>query len=116
MNDTPLQGMVLSDAFDKMGLSDREIEVASLVNKGFRNKEVADALFVTEKTVKFHLTNIYKKLKVRSRAQLIVWAMPYVRFQEANKAPEPPMPAMIEPPAGWGEDTMPVGFTKVGNA
>ena len=53
-------------------LSNREAEVSELVALGFANKEVASKLFVTEKTVKFHLTNIYKKLAVKSRTQLIV--------------------------------------------
>lgn len=45
------------------GLSNREAEVSEIIAKGLSNKEVANELFVTEKTVKFHLTNIYKKLK-----------------------------------------------------
>lgn len=53
-------------------LSSREKEVADLVAKGLSNEEVAQRLFVTEKTIKFHLTSIYEKLGVRSRAQLIV--------------------------------------------
>lgn len=57
---------------NQFGLSNREAEVAVLVAKGLSNKEVANQLFVTEKTIKFHLTNIYKKINVKSRAQLIV--------------------------------------------
>lgn len=53
----------------KFNLSNRETEVIELVSKGKKNSVVADELFVTEKTVKFHLTNIYKKMKVSSRAQ-----------------------------------------------
>ena len=64
------------------GLSNRESEVAALVATGLSNKEVADLLFVTEKTIKFHLTNIYKKMSIRSRAQLIVWCLPHIRFDE----------------------------------
>ena len=52
-------------------LSNAERLVAELVVKGHSNKEVAAALFVTEKTVKFHLTNIYKKMGVKSRYELI---------------------------------------------
>jgi DNA-binding CsgD family transcriptional regulator len=68
---------------NQKGLSNREAEVAELVTKGLSNKEVANQLFVTEKTVKFHLTNIYKKMSLKSRAQLIVWCMPHFSFQEA---------------------------------
>ena len=51
---------------------------------GCRIKRVASRLFVTEKTVKFHLTNIYKKMTLRSRAQLIVWCMPKAGFVDAT--------------------------------
>ena len=67
---------------NQKGLSNREAEVAELVTKGLSNKEVANQLFVTEKTVKFHLTNIYKKMSLKSRAQLIVWCMPHFSFAE----------------------------------
>jgi DNA-binding CsgD family transcriptional regulator len=53
-------------------LSPSEQKVASLVVAGFSNKEIGNKLLVTEKTVKFHLTNIYAKLGVKSRTQLIV--------------------------------------------
>jgi LuxR family transcriptional regulator, positive regulator of biofilm formation len=78
---------MLRDVLTQKGLSNREAEVAELVTKGLSNKEVASQLFVTEKTVKFHLTNIYKKMNVKSRAQLIVWCMPHLSFAEdANEA------------------------------
>ena len=64
------------------GLSRRESEVAELVARGLPNKDVATRLFVTEKTVKFHLTNIYKKMALKSRAQLIIWCMPQRDFTE----------------------------------
>lgn len=73
---------MLRDILIQKGLSNREAEVAELVSKGLSNKEVANQLFVTEKTVKFHLTNIYKKMSVKSRAQLIVWCLPHLGFVE----------------------------------
>lgn len=51
-------------------LSPRELEVAQLVAVGKRNREVAAALFLSEKTVESHLARIYDKLGVRSRAAL----------------------------------------------
>lgn len=51
-------------------LSDREAEVAWWVAHGLRNRAVGEKLFVAEKTVKFHLTSIYKKMEVGSRIQL----------------------------------------------
>ncbi len=73
---------MLRDVLIQKGLSNREAEVAELVSNGLSNKEVANQLFVTEKTVKFHLTNIYKKMNVKSRAQLIVWCLPHLGFVE----------------------------------
>lgn len=58
------------DAGGPSALSAREREVASLVAAGKRNREVAAALFLSEKTVETHLAHIYDKLGVRSRAAL----------------------------------------------
>ena len=55
-------------------LTDREIEVLSLIAEGRTNAEVAKALFVTEQTVKFHLSNVYAKLNVANRTQAGRWA------------------------------------------
>ena len=52
------------------GLSPREQEVAALVAAGKRNRDVASALFVSEKTVESHLARIYEKLGVHSRVAL----------------------------------------------
>lgn len=101
---------MLRDVLIQKGLSNREAEVAELVSKGLSNKEVANQLFVTEKTVKFHLTNIYKKMSVKSRAQLIVWCLPHLGFVDN----EPAQPTRNEIPAGASAvNTMPVGNTTV---
>jgi DNA-binding CsgD family transcriptional regulator len=84
---------MLRDVLIQKGLSNREAEVAELVSKGLSNKEVANQLFVTEKTVKFHLTNIYKKMNVKSRAQLIVWCLPHLGFVESEARVEAAQPA-----------------------
>jgi predicted ATPase/DNA-binding CsgD family transcriptional regulator len=55
-------------------LTRREREVAALVARGWTDRRVAEALVVTEGTVGVHLTNIFGKLDLRSRAQLAVWA------------------------------------------
>lgn len=52
------------------GLTPTELKVAELVAQGLRNQEVASALFVTTKTVEFHLRNVFRKLGVHSRAEL----------------------------------------------
>ena len=50
-------------------LTKREIEVLSLVIEGKSSKEVADLLYVSKRTVDFHLANIYDKLEVTNRVQ-----------------------------------------------
>lgn len=50
-------------------LTRREIEVLTLVIEGRSSKEVADLLFVSKRTVDFHLANIYDKLQVTNRVQ-----------------------------------------------
>ena len=53
-----------------MQLTPREEEVASLVARGYANKDVAAELFLTPKTVEYHLRKIYAKLGIRTRAEL----------------------------------------------
>ncbi|HEY6748085.1 MAG TPA: response regulator transcription factor [Mycobacteriales bacterium] len=55
-------------------LTDREIEVLENVAAGYRNREIAERLNVTPKTVEYHLTNILAKLGVRSRTEAVVRA------------------------------------------
>jgi DNA-binding NarL/FixJ family response regulator len=55
-------------------LTDREREVLAEIGKGRRNKEIADALFISEKTVKNHISNIFSKLEVNSRAEAALLA------------------------------------------
>ncbi|HEY3365375.1 MAG TPA: response regulator transcription factor [Symbiobacteriaceae bacterium] len=56
-------------------LSEREVEVLELVAGGRRNKEIADELGITERTVKAHLASIFNKLGATSRAEAIARAM-----------------------------------------
>jgi predicted ATPase/DNA-binding CsgD family transcriptional regulator len=57
------------------GLTRREREVVSAVARGMTNREVADALFIAEKTVEMHVSNSLNKLGFRSRTQLTAWAV-----------------------------------------
>jgi DNA-binding CsgD family transcriptional regulator len=50
-------------------LTKRELEVLTLVIEGKSSKEVAEILFVSKRTVDFHLANIYEKLEVTNRVQ-----------------------------------------------
>ena len=51
------------------GLSDRELEVLKALARGLSNKQIAQEGWVTEQTVKFHLSNIYRKLSVANRTE-----------------------------------------------
>ena len=55
-------------------LSSREQEVLTLVAQGLTNKEVAEKLYISENTVKYHMKNILDKLHLQNRAQVIAWA------------------------------------------
>jgi DNA-binding NarL/FixJ family response regulator len=55
-------------------LTRRELEILRLVAEGFSNSELARMLWVTEQTVKFHLSNIYRKLDVANRTEASRWA------------------------------------------
>jgi DNA-binding NarL/FixJ family response regulator len=59
------------DAFD---LTRRELEILRLVAEGHSNSTLARMLWVTEQTVKFHLSNIYRKLNVTNRTEASRWA------------------------------------------
>ncbi|WP_251942723.1 response regulator transcription factor [Staphylococcus sp. Marseille-Q5304] len=56
-------------------LSKRETEVLAEMVKGKTNKEIASALFVSEKTVKTHVSHIFAKLQVTDRTQAAIYAM-----------------------------------------
>jgi DNA-binding NarL/FixJ family response regulator len=53
------------------GLTDREIAILSALSRGLSNEQIAKELWVARQTVKFHLTNVYRKLGVKSRTEAI---------------------------------------------
>ena len=55
-------------------LTDREMTILKLVAEGLSNLDIANRLFVTEQTVKFHLSNIYRKLGVGNRTEATRYA------------------------------------------
>jgi DNA-binding NarL/FixJ family response regulator len=56
------------------GLTDRELAMVKGVVRGLSNQAIGKELWVTEQTVKFHLTNIFRKLGVRNRVEVARWA------------------------------------------
>jgi len=55
----------------KYGMTNRELEVVSLIRSGYSNKEIADKLYISNYTVKAHITNTFNKVQVNSRTALI---------------------------------------------
>ncbi len=55
-------------------LTQREYEVLTLIAEGFNNKDIADTLFISEKTVKNHVSNIFRKINVGDRTQAAIYA------------------------------------------
>jgi DNA-binding NarL/FixJ family response regulator len=62
-------------AGSQMPLSVREVEVLDCVAQGYSNKEIAEALFITEQTVKNHMTSVLRKLEVSDRVQAVLYAV-----------------------------------------
>lgn len=56
-------------------LTTRELEVIKLIAQGMPNKEIAHTLYISEKTVKNHITNIFRKLNVEDRTQAALFAV-----------------------------------------
>ncbi|UOQ95766.1 response regulator transcription factor [Halobacillus shinanisalinarum] len=60
-------------------LTRREKDVLKEIMKGRSNKEIADHLFITEKTVKTHLSNVFSKLEVHDRTQAALFGVKYMK-------------------------------------
>jgi DNA-binding NarL/FixJ family response regulator len=70
MNNSNIKNSIQSDK-----LTRREIEVLKLITQGLLNKEIAHNLAISEKTVKNHVSNIFKKIGVSDRTQAAVFAI-----------------------------------------
>lgn len=54
-------------------LTEREMQVAGYIAKGWSNKQIGSSLHISESTVKNHIHNIFNKLRVHSRTGIAVW-------------------------------------------
>lgn len=70
-----LQLLIKVPLLESQVLSDREIEILRLLTQGFRDRDIADQLIISESTVKFHLNNVMSKLKARTRYQAVYQAI-----------------------------------------
>jgi DNA-binding NarL/FixJ family response regulator len=70
----PTSRPVAPEAVKIATLTEREREVIALLGKGLRNKQIADRLFISEPTVRHHLTSIFGKLAVADRLELVIYA------------------------------------------
>ncbi len=61
----------LKEISTQFNLSDRELEVLRLVSKGFPYRQIADQLFISQETVKKHMSNIFSKLQVKNKIEAI---------------------------------------------
>lgn len=67
--DSAVQGSAVTE------LTERETEILRLIATGAKNREIADALFLSAHTVKTHIYNIFRKINVNTRTQAAKWAM-----------------------------------------
>ena len=56
-------------------LTKREIEILKMLAQGLKNRDIAERLFISEKTVKAHLSNIFAKLKIKDRLQAALYVI-----------------------------------------
>ena len=62
------------EAFKIATLTEREREVIALIGEGLKNRQIADRLFISEGTVRNHLTTVFSKLEVSDRFELLIYA------------------------------------------
>jgi DNA-binding NarL/FixJ family response regulator len=67
-------------AIQDLELTNRELEILQYICEGLSNKEIANALFISEKTVKNHITSLLRKLEVEDRTQAAVFAVSHGIF------------------------------------
>ena len=67
----PQQSFINYQQLLKAGISKREADIILLIDEGLSNQQIADKLFVSENTIKKHISNIFQKLQVERRTEAI---------------------------------------------
>jgi DNA-binding NarL/FixJ family response regulator len=68
-------------------LTARELQILQLVIEGKTNKAIASEIYISQKTVEFHLDHLYTKIGVRTRLMAGIWALRHGIFAETRKFP-----------------------------
>lgn len=63
----------------EFGITDKELEIITLVSEGLSNKEIANKIFLSEGTVRNYISNILEKLDIRDRTQLVIFYYNYLK-------------------------------------
>jgi DNA-binding NarL/FixJ family response regulator len=71
----PLSDMLVNVKDEYEGLTEREMEILRLVGKGLTNKKIGKQLYISDRTVQAHLSNIFSKLGVESRTEAAMYAV-----------------------------------------
>ena len=86
---------------ETLDLTRREQEILQLVAEGHSNANLAKMLWVTEQTIKFHLSNIYRKLDVSNRTEAARWAQLHGLLNEPAEVAEVQLARVAAPLEGW---------------
>lgn len=87
----------IKDFFQINGLGPRQQDIIGYVMEGFDNKQMSDELGIVLQSVKFQLTEIYKRLKVNDRANLIIKMARYGYFADNLALPFEPAGQLVLP-------------------
>jgi DNA-binding CsgD family transcriptional regulator len=79
-------------------MSPRELQVAKLVCQGFNNEEIASSLRIKEGTIKTHMRNIYRRIRVKSRIEMLLRFVDNVAKSSTKLETELPLSSNIKKP------------------